>query len=158
VANNFMGHGFWQLSPEMLFRVFSPENGYQVQAMLLHERVPEGGWYVICDPDQVRSRVELCNSMPTYVLTIAKRIRLAEVLARAPQQSDYAALWDRTAQGRSPPKLTGSEPKPEKLKWHRHLLRPVERSLKLLAGGRASPSKSPFSKPYYRPVREEALL
>src|SRR5262245_5113042 len=38
VANNFMGHGFWQFSPEMLFRAFSADNGYQVEAMLLRER------------------------------------------------------------------------------------------------------------------------
>src|SRR5262249_13637464 len=56
VANNFMGHGFWQFSPEMLFRAFSADNGYRVEAMLLHERTPGGQWYLVSDPDEVRSR------------------------------------------------------------------------------------------------------
>ena len=31
VANNFTGHGFWQLSPETIFRIFSPQNGYKIK-------------------------------------------------------------------------------------------------------------------------------
>ncbi len=72
VANNFMGHGFWQFSPELLFRVFSEKNGYEVQAILLHEVVTNGGWYLVSDPDHIGQPVELCNSVPTYILTIAK--------------------------------------------------------------------------------------
>jgi hypothetical protein len=34
-ANNFTGHGFYQFSPELFYRVFSPENGYIVEDMLL---------------------------------------------------------------------------------------------------------------------------
>ena len=29
MANNFMGHGFYQFSPELFYRVFSPENGFR---------------------------------------------------------------------------------------------------------------------------------
>ena len=32
VANNYTGHGFWQFSPELIFRVFSPQNGYRIEA------------------------------------------------------------------------------------------------------------------------------
>ena len=64
-GNNFMGHGFWQISPELIYRVFSPSNGFHVETVLLHEVVPGGGWYFVSDPDQVRSRVQLCNSRPT---------------------------------------------------------------------------------------------
>ena len=39
-ANNYMGHGFWQISPELIYRVFSPANGFHVETVLLHEVAP----------------------------------------------------------------------------------------------------------------------
>lgn len=96
-ANNFMGHGFWQFSPELLFRVFSPENGFEVEVVFLHEVVTGGSWYVVSDPDSVHRRVELCNSTPTYILTIAKRVSNVEVFTKPPLQSDYSALWGQVA-------------------------------------------------------------
>ena len=93
-ANNFMGHGFWQFSVELLYRVFSPENGYQVQALVLHEVIPRGRWFMVVDPAAVRRRVALCNSVPTAICTIAKRISDNEVFSKPPLQSDYVATWD----------------------------------------------------------------
>ena len=45
VVNNFAGHGFWQLSPELIFRVFSPQNGFQLETVLIHEVSVGGPWY-----------------------------------------------------------------------------------------------------------------
>jgi len=44
VANNFMGHGFWQWSPELIYRAFSPENGFNIRGVFLHEAIPGGSW------------------------------------------------------------------------------------------------------------------
>jgi hypothetical protein len=52
------------------------------------------------DPQEIRRRVELCNGVPTYLLTIAQRIAAVEVFASAPQQSDYSAAWDAAANER----------------------------------------------------------
>jgi hypothetical protein len=93
VANNFMGHGFWQFSPELIYRVFSPANGYRVETVLLHEFMPQGAWYRVNDPAQVRRRVELCNRRRTYIFTVARRVAVTEIFARPPQQSDYAGIW-----------------------------------------------------------------
>jgi 2-polyprenyl-3-methyl-5-hydroxy-6-metoxy-1,4-benzoquinol methylase len=30
-ANNFLGHGFYQFSPELFCRIFSPENGFEIR-------------------------------------------------------------------------------------------------------------------------------
>ena len=97
VANNFMGHGFWQFSPEMIYRVFCPDNGYRVEVVLLHEVVPGGASYIVRDPDQIHRRVELCNRRPTYILTVAKRIAAAKIFASLPQQSDYVVVWNGAA-------------------------------------------------------------
>jgi len=160
VANNFMGHGFWQFSPEMLFRAFSADNGYHVEAMLLHERAPGADWYLVSDPDEVRARVELCNSLPTYVLTIAKRVRGGEIFARPPQQSDYASLWTGSSHGRPPPVLEGRErTKPKrKVRWHRRILRPVESLVKYVTRIGGPKCNGPFDRPYYRRITEESLL
>jgi hypothetical protein len=34
-ANNLMGHGFYQFSPELFFRIFSEENGFKINGMFL---------------------------------------------------------------------------------------------------------------------------
>jgi len=97
-ANNYLGHGFWQFSPELIFRALVPANGFEIRTVLLHEVVRGGEWYAVTDPDQVKSRVELCNSNQTYILTLARRIGTPEVFASSPQQSDYVALWEASAE------------------------------------------------------------
>ena len=42
VANNYMGHGFWQFCPELIYRIFSRENGFQIKAVLMHETCDRG--------------------------------------------------------------------------------------------------------------------
>ena len=37
MANNWFGHGFYQFSPELFYRVLSPENGYRVRRVVVHE-------------------------------------------------------------------------------------------------------------------------
>ena len=49
-ANNFMGFAFWQISPELIYRAFAPQNGFNIVAVLLHEVAPNGGWYLVSDP------------------------------------------------------------------------------------------------------------
>ena len=93
VANNFMGHGFWQFSPDLIFRALSPANGFRIKCVLLHEAVAGGAWYLTADPAEVHSRVELRNSLPTYIMALAQRASEAKVFAIPPQQSDYEALW-----------------------------------------------------------------
>lgn len=96
-ANNFMGHGFYQFSPELFFRLFTAENGFELEQLLLYQ---EDGWrwFAVTDPDSIRQRVELVNGAPVYITVRAKKLRQVETLfATAPQQSDYAAQWQDAA-------------------------------------------------------------
>ncbi len=147
-ANNFTGHGFWQFSPELIFRLFSPQNGYQLEAVLMHEVIPGGAWYLVSDPDHMRQRVELCNSLPTYILTIAKRIASVPVLERIPQQSDYAMTWNDALNPtpRRPPPMW-------RLLWQRHIPQPVKRVLKSIHH-----IVRPFGRAGYRRITDEQLL
>jgi len=93
VANNFMGHGFWQFSPDFFFRVLSRENGYELKAVLLHELLPDGSWYAVRDPKEVFRRVELINKTPTYIMALAQRVSYQPIFAHSPLQSDYSDIW-----------------------------------------------------------------
>jgi hypothetical protein len=92
-TNNWAGHGFFQFSPELWFRVLSPQNGYRVKRMLLREVHPRGPWYEVTDPAEVGARAEFRSRHPTRLFICASREADAHVLQESPQQSDYAAQW-----------------------------------------------------------------
>jgi hypothetical protein len=93
-ANNQMGHGFYQFSPELFFRVLSAENGYQLKALLLVPTFSEGNWFKIRDPATVGDRVGH-NAAATQlsIFAIAQRTRLVPLFLHPPQQSDYRTEW-----------------------------------------------------------------
>ena len=92
-ANNLCGHGFYQFSPELFYRAFGPENGFEVERMVIFRIGPYGSWYEVSDPNAIRSRVELITFTPMHLLVQAKRTSIKTIFARAPQQSDYTAMW-----------------------------------------------------------------
>ena len=94
VANNSMGHGFYQFSPEVFYRILTPEHGFEISEMLMCELVDEAPWYRVKDPETIGHRVELINSRPTYIMFIASRTRDVPILRSLPQQSDYVIQWE----------------------------------------------------------------
>ncbi len=90
-ANNWCGHGFYQFSPELFYRVFTPANGFSVVEMYMAEAT--GQVYAVKDPAIAKSRVELCNPKPIYLLVHARRDAAHDVLVQPPQQSDYQVAW-----------------------------------------------------------------
>lgn len=100
VANNHCGHGFYQFSPELFFRLFKDRNGFRLERLLLLSHPFPGlelsskqRLYRIEDPDEMRSRVGLVTGSPVLLLLEAERHSVEEILATSPQQSDYATLW-----------------------------------------------------------------
>lgn len=91
IPNNWCGHGFYQFSPELFFRVFSEENGFSIQEMYVAEL--DGAAFAVKDPATVNARVELCNTRPVYMLIHARRESVCEIFASSPQQSDYVVDW-----------------------------------------------------------------
>ena len=92
-ANNLMGHGFYQFSPELYFRLFGEASGFRIKGVFLVEVASRGCWYRVTDPAVARERVELKNREPTYVIAIAQKIRAVEAIP-IPQQSDYVVAWN----------------------------------------------------------------
>lgn len=72
-ANNFMGHGFYQFSPDLYYSVFSRDNGFEVVRMIAYEDKPGAKWYLVRDPKEVKSRIQTINNHPIYLLVIAKK-------------------------------------------------------------------------------------
>jgi hypothetical protein len=100
-ANNLMGHGFYQFSPELMFRVFSEANGFALQRILILEaRYPSVELsknhkvYEVVDPEEVRTRVGLVSKRPVMMMVEATKVHDARMFASAPLQSDYVTLWD----------------------------------------------------------------
>jgi len=102
-ANNLCGHGFYQFTPELFYRALSPENGFEVERMIIHRIGPYGGWYEVADPKVIRSRVELITFTPMHLLVQARRISCRPIFEQMPQQSDYAAMWQDQKTSSMPP-------------------------------------------------------
>ena len=98
-TNNFAGHGFYQFSPELLFRIFSETNGFKIVRMIMCEDGRRGGWFEVTDPDAIKERVTLVNTRPTYLMIIAEKVRSVQILAGPPQQSDYVRMWKADGTG-----------------------------------------------------------
>lgn len=94
-ANNWMGHGFYQFSPELYCGIFTPENGFDLVSLVAFEDAPRAEWYSVRRPSEVRDRVTVVNCMPLSLLVVAKRIREADIFATTPYQSDYVSQWQR---------------------------------------------------------------
>jgi len=92
-ANNFMGHGFYQFSPELYYRILSDQNGFVLEDMVICETDKGSPWYKVSDPENLGRRVELVNRRPTYLMVRARKLRRADIFSTNPQQSDYAAIW-----------------------------------------------------------------
>ena len=74
-SNNEAGHGFYQFSPELLFRVLSPDYGYSVVEVLVLEpgRDDMARWQQVVDPAVVGQRAQFISRLPTYLYVLARR-------------------------------------------------------------------------------------
>jgi hypothetical protein len=95
-ANNQMGHGFYQFSPELYYNVFHKENGFEMIKVIicaLNENGVYSDWYEVANPKTAKSRIMLTNQLPTFLMVVAKKILTTEIFKQTPQQSDYQVLW-----------------------------------------------------------------
>ena len=88
--NNWAGHGFYQFSPELFYRLLSADNGFLLERMLIHQ---DGKWFSIKDPDSLGMRVEGNGSQPTQLFISAKKLKTVPIFSQWPQQSDYSKAW-----------------------------------------------------------------
>ena len=97
-ANQFMGHGFYQFSPELFFRIFSAENGFELRKIVLFECwKTDAAFYEVTDPAVSGWRVQLVDSHhgPILLAALARKTADVPLFSPPPQQSDYVAEWSR---------------------------------------------------------------
>jgi len=101
-ANNLCGHGFYQFSPELFYRVLCAENGFEIGRMVMYEASSPSielsrnrAAYTVADPAEARERVLLMSRGPVSLLVEARKIRDEEPFRKFPVQSDYATLWQQ---------------------------------------------------------------
>jgi SAM-dependent methyltransferase len=92
-GNNFCGHGFYQFSPELFYRLLSPANGYVLETCLIWEHIHGSRFYQMPDPDALAARIQLTSRARTYLFVQAKRVgEVPQELVL--QQSDYVRCWN----------------------------------------------------------------
>lgn len=91
-ANNFCGHGFWQLSPELFFSLYHEKNGYRDTEIFVADT------YNNCtveklEPPSNGNRLLIDSTTPIYVCvrTVLDNEKFSHDNV---QQSDYVYLWD----------------------------------------------------------------
>ena len=92
-ANNFMGHGFYQFSPEIYFSIFTEKNVFELLSVLAFEDRPNATWYSVKSPRESKSRILLVNDNPVYLLVVARKLANRAIFDSIPQQSDYVTTW-----------------------------------------------------------------
>jgi SAM-dependent methyltransferase len=103
VANNWCGHGFYQFSPELFFRVFTRDNGFSIVELYVGD-ADGRRHYAVADPAVVRSRVEFWTSDPVYLLVHARRDTVVDPFATIPNQADYERDWAGTREQQAAPR------------------------------------------------------
>lgn len=93
-CNGFCGHGFYQFSPDLFWRVLSPENGFTIERMIVHRVGAYSKWFDVADPDEIKARVELVSLLPMQLLIQARRDAVAQIFKKPPQQGDYRVPQD----------------------------------------------------------------
>lgn len=97
-TSNLAGHGFYQLSPELFFRVLRPNvTGFVVERMFLCG-VNRRRWFEVLDPDVTGRRQQFMTLGRTNLYVIARHVDIDRSASEVPQQSDYVAAWRRWAE------------------------------------------------------------
>lgn len=145
-TNNWMGHGFYQFSPELFWTVLSEPYGYTVERMFVCETHPGARRYVVADPSSLGARVTLRNHRETILLVQARKLREERLDVLVPQQSDYAEIWDRGAPPAAPlpPGVTRATGAVRSI-----LPEPVKRVLRPILQAAVERIMGPYRPPFY---------
>ncbi len=92
-ANNFCGHGFWQMSPELFFSLYSNKNGYKdTEVFLAKVHDPRHNFYKVVKPKK-GNRINIYSKDELFVCIRTVKRRATFTHSNI-QQSDYVYLWD----------------------------------------------------------------
>lgn len=96
-ANNWLGHGFYQFSPEFAYRVFAPEKGFRVECAFFTEMRADHEFYEIEDLARRAGGEIGTTNTNTNMDFVALKMHHVRPFRRWPQQGDYKRAWDQAA-------------------------------------------------------------
>lgn len=104
-CNGLCGHGFYQFSPELMYRIFTKDNGFAVKFVriaignsLSIEQSTSVQVYDVCDPARLGSRIMLSGANAAVMMTLAvKTTEVENLFGNAVMQSDYVVKWSDPA-------------------------------------------------------------
>lgn len=102
-ANNCMGHGFWQFSPELFFTYYSAQRGYKDTQIFLVEDKNSLRWYQWFEAHQPPpgSRLETTSSdCQSSIYMMVRTIKTRSANCDSIYQSDYVYHWSN-AEGKA---------------------------------------------------------
>ena len=124
-CNSLAGHGFYQFSPELMYRIFSAPNGFRisfVRIAMAHnlsvEQTTGQHVYAVADPAEYGGRVMLACQNPAVMLSLAVKQADVEPFTEPVLQSDYVEKWSGNS--------------PHQLNWKGRLLEKLGKSLPFL--------------------------
>ena len=92
-ANNWLGHGFYQFSPELFFRTFDNPSGFEINQLFLIKLKLSGDiWYELIDPKSMGRRGTIVTKRRCYLALIATKVSDSSNDIQV-QQSDYESVW-----------------------------------------------------------------
>lgn len=91
-CNNFFGHGFYQFSSELFYRVLSKENGFKVVDVVIFTDEGKTEFYSVPDTSEKHFRINFTNSKPVLMYVLAKKETITEIFKSNPLQMDYSKL------------------------------------------------------------------
>ena len=92
-SNNQCGHGFWQMSPELFFSLFSDKNGYEnTEVFLAYTSNSAKNFYKVIKPENGK-RVNIYSKSELYVF-VRTVLKTKEFSHKNIQQSDYVYAWN----------------------------------------------------------------
>lgn len=92
-SNNQCGHGFWQMSPELFFSLFSDKNGYENTEVFLTSALNSTkNFYKVIKPENGK-RVNIYSKSELYVF-VRTVLKTKEFSHENVQQSDYIYAWN----------------------------------------------------------------
>ena len=97
-ADSYLGHGFYQLSPDIPFSILNEVNGYDMGEALLVEMRRDPRFYEILPPSKERGRALASTVWPTQMYFWGIRKSLVPPRLQA-FQPDYVEAWNSGSHG-----------------------------------------------------------
>jgi hypothetical protein len=93
-VNNLSGHGFWQFSSDLIYALYSDQNGFAETRVYYASSINQGEWRLV-PPPQLGTRTELVSLEPVILLSVTTKQRAVDALRVV--QPFYDQAWSEGA-------------------------------------------------------------